>query len=344
MFKSFIFILLASALANANEKQYIDIHAHVACYGYQSDCYVHPRVKKSYKFLYYQKIFNFTKREAKKFGDGHLFKKIHSQLDASKYVKGAVILSMDQNYSPDGVAQPDKTEFYVPNDFVYTNAKKYPTLHYGASVHPYRKDALAQLELAKERGAVLVKLLPAIHHFHADEKRMIPYYRKLNELGLPLLIHMDEEHSFTNVEANYSDPAKLKLPLSMGVRVICAHTASLGKSGGEENYERLLKLKKKYPNNLFADISALTVAQTRKGHLKRAVTDSRWEGSLVYGSDYPLFHPILASPYFYIFDLGIKKTVELIKTKNPWDRDILLKKSLGAKENIFKRSASILNL
>lgn len=341
-----VFLLsIFTIVAHANpEKTVIDVHAHVACYGYQSDCYINPRVKDSYKFVYYQKLFNFTEKEAKKYGDSHLFYKINRMIKKSKYVKHVVILAMDNVYAEGGEAKPGITEFYVPNDFVAKNAQKYDGILFGASVHPFRKDALAELERVKSEGAVLVKLLPAIHHFHANDKRLIPYYKKLRELRLPLLIHMDDEHSFTSVIGDYGDPLKLELPLSLGVTVIGAHTSSLGKTKGQLNYERLLQMKAKYPNNLYADISALLVAQTRKGHLKRAVSDKRWHGGLLYGSDYPLVHPMLSSPYYYIFDIGLFKTIELIKIKNPWDRDIQLKKYLGAHESIFQRTAKVLNI
>jgi len=50
----------------------------------------------------------------------------------------------------------------VPNEFVAEMAARHTNLLFGASVNPYRRDALARLEWAKAHGAVLGNGSPPI--------------------------------------------------------------------------------------------------------------------------------------------------------------------------------------
>lgn len=326
--------LSAQGLTKSSQKTVIDHHVHVACFGYQSDCYLSSKVQDNWRFWFYQKIFDFWVDEAKKHGDGFIFDKLSAKVKASKYVKEAVVLALDEVYSIKGERQKDKTEFYVPNDFVYKNTQRLPNLAFAASVHPYRKDALAELERVKKMNARYIKLLPAIQRFFINDPSLVPYYKKLVELKLPLLIHVDDENSFSQESKQYSEPAHLELPLSLGVDVIAAHAGSHGERNGKSTREIVVELAKKYPN-LLADISALTIFATRKGHIKQVA--KVWQPErLLYGSDYPLSTPLLTSPWFYVFDIGFSKAWEISRISNLWDMDIELKLALGMPKEVLK--------
>jgi len=58
------------------------------------------------------------------------------------------------------------------------------------------------------------------------DPRLIPFYKKLVELKLPLLSHTGKEKSFSRSDEEWGDPEKLRLPLSLGVTVVAAHIAS----------------------------------------------------------------------------------------------------------------------
>src|SRR5438128_1118565 len=62
------------------------------------------------------------------------------QLDA------AAVLAFDAVHTPDGQLDPVNTHFHVQNDYVARLAKQHPKVLFGASIHPYRKDASAELE------------------------------------------------------------------------------------------------------------------------------------------------------------------------------------------------------
>ncbi|MCB0420526.1 MAG: amidohydrolase family protein [Bdellovibrionales bacterium] len=319
-----------------NEKSVIDHHLHVACFGYQSKCYLGSRARENWRFWFYQKIFDFSESEAKRHGDGYIFDKLAARIKKSKYLKKAVVLAMDQVYTKEGVVDKDHTEFYVPNEFVAEHARRLPEFEFAASVHPYRPDALEALVTAREMGAVYVKLLPAIQRFFINDSSLKDYYHKLVELDLPLLIHVDDESSFSQESQQFSEPAHLEFPLSLGVTVIVAHAASNGERDGRPTREIVLELAKRYPQ-LIADVSALTIFTTRKGHLQQIVNS--WSADrLFYGSDFPLTTNLLSSPWYYLFTLGFQKTWEIAQISNLWDRDIALKRALGLPVTVFHQS------
>ncbi len=322
-------------------KKYIDSHAHIASFGYESDCYVSEKMKESYKFYGYQYLFGLSEKKAMQKGDAYLFDVLNEQIIDSEWVKQIVLLAMDQVYNKKGEVQKDKTEFYIPNDYIAKNIKKYSTFLLGASVHPFRKDALKALEKVKLQGAVLVKLLPAIQKFQPDDPQIKDYYLKLKELDLPLLIHVDDEKAFSKSHVQYTDPSTLEFPLKLGVTVICAHAASMGHKNEKNNFQTFLTLAKKY-KNLYADISGLMIKKTRFGHLKKVLADKELHSRLIYGSDFPLSSQIMSSPFYYREELGFFNALGMTLTSNTWDRNIELKKAMGTPESIFLNTEKLL--
>ena len=158
-------------------------------------------------------------------------------------------------------------------------------------------------------------------------------------LNLPLLSHTGRERSFSRATAECGDPEKLRLPLSLGVTVIAAHIAASEQYHGEPGPARLARLMREYPR-LYADISALTQIN-RAGALKTALTQPEFSGRLLYGSDFPLINTSLVSPW-YSSRLSFRKKWSLWRTRNPWDRDVLLKHELGLDQGTFARPAELL--
>lgn len=372
-----IFVMMLGSVLSAVEfaqagsfpfrKNIIDVHAHVACFGYQSECFISDRMKSKWqglKFATYKKIFGIREEVLKREGDAYLFRLFDHRIRRSRYVRSAVFLSFDWVYSLDGKRQKKKSEIYVPNDFVAAAAKKYETILYAASVHPYRKDALEELERVKKQGAVFVKLIPSIQLFDPAHPKVIPYYRKLVELNLPLLIHLDDEGSFSHQAEQYSGPHKIERALQLGVQVIAAHVASKGHSHVSEefqeahmhshpgqqnsvelsNFEQLTLLARRYPN-LYADISALPAFGSRMSHLKKVLAEPVWEGRLLYGSDFPLDHKIFTSMNYFpglVFSPYYRKLLRASREGNRWDYNVLLKKALGAPDEIFELPSILL--
>jgi hypothetical protein len=315
----------------------VDMHCHIAGIGAGgSGCFVSPQMLDNWRFKIYLHSFGVSKKELMKKGDGLVGDRISALLAQSRYVSKAVVLALDGVVDAAGNLDTNRTVVYVPDEFVAAVCAQHTNLLFGASVNPYRPDALARLEWAKAHGAVLVKWIPPIMAIHPDDPKLIPFYKKMVELGLPLLSHTGDEDSFSRADNELGDPDKLRLPLSLGVTVVAAHIASSGKYHGERGPDRLARMMHDYPN-LFTDISALTNVN-KPGALKEALTKPEFSGRLLYGTDYPLINTALESPW-YSFRLSFGQKLQISRTKNPWDRDVLTKHYLGVPAETFARPA-----
>jgi len=317
----------------------VDMHCHVAGIGAGgSGCFVSPRISNSWKFKVYLHSFWVSREELTEKGDQLVADRISESLFKSKYVSKAVLLALDGVVRADGNMDTNATEVYVPDKFVAQMAATHSNLLFGASVNPYRSDALERLEWAKAHGAVLVKWIPPVMEIDPGDKRLIPFYKKMIELNLPLLSHTGREKSFSKSVEEFGDPEKLRLPLSLGVTVVAAHIASSQSYNGEHGPDRLARLMREYPN-LYSDVSALTLID-KPGSLKEALTKPEFEGRLVYGTDFPLINTALESPW-YSFRLNLSQKLTLSQTLNPWDRDVFKKQALGVPAKIFSQSAQM---
>jgi uncharacterized protein len=210
------------------------------------------------------------------------------------------LLAFDKNYNRDGTPNLAKTEFFVPNDYVFKLAEKHPDCFAPViSVNPYRLDALAELESGAKRGARLVKWLPNAMGIDPADELCDPFYQKMKELNLVLLSHGGEEKAVEAEEdQKLGNPLLLRRPLDHGVKVIVAHCAGLGDNEDLEdpqrkrrpNFDLFLRLmdEKRYEGLLFADISAMTQYNRAGRPLLTILQREDLHERLVNGSDYPL--------------------------------------------------------
>lgn len=321
----------------------IDIHCHAAGIGAGgSGCFVSAALRSSWRYRVYLKAFGVRERDLEAMGDGLIIRRISERLSRSRHVDAAVILAMDGVVGADGQLDRKATEVYIPNEFVARETLQYPNLLFGASVNPYRNDALSRLDQVAGDGAVLLKWLPSIQQIDPADERLIPFFLRMKALGLPLLTHTGNEESFTWARNELADPERLRLPLSLGVTVIAAHAASNGSNGGERNFTRFLRLSQEFPN-LYADISALTQAN-RIGHLHRVLRHRELHDRLLYGTDMPLLTTGITSPWFHAHLVSPVNLVRVLKNRNPWDRDVDLKRAMGVSAATFNRAAGLLRL
>jgi uncharacterized protein len=290
-------------------------------------------MRKIWKYRIYLSSFGVTEKELEYEGDALVLRRLSETLAGSCLVSRAVILAMDCVIADNGEPDHGRTEMYVPNEFAAAEVRRYPNLLFGASINPHRRDALELVDKAVADGAVLIKWLPAIQLVDPADKRLLPFYRRLAETGLPLLTHTGAENSFARSCDVLGDPERLRLPLMEGVTVIAAHAASNGRNSGERNFDRFLRLAASFPN-LYADISALTQAN-RLGQLERLMRHGELHSRLLYGTDMPLINSVITSPWFHVFKIGPRRMSEIVAEKNPWDRDVALKRALGVTTEIF---------
>ncbi|MET0355289.1 MAG: amidohydrolase family protein [Cellvibrio sp.] len=315
-------------------KHIIDFHAHVAGLGYgNSGCFINDEMRNNFRFRFYLMAMGTSLEELEREGDQVVFKKISEAVAQSKVVNKTVILSMDGVIDEQGELDKTKTQIYVPNEYVREQTQRYPNLLYAASINPYRKDAIERLEQAKAQGAVLIKWIPSIMYIDPADPAIIPFYKKMIELNIPLLTHTGMEKSFSHAKDELADPHRLQLPLSLGVNVIAAHIATTGESDGEENFERILPMFKEYPN-LYGDISSLTQIN-KLGYVEKVLAHHELEGRLIYGTDWPLqFFPLI-SPWYHLDQITISEALTISSIKNQWDRDVALKIGMGLDKKVF---------
>jgi uncharacterized protein len=317
----------------------VDMHCHVAGIGAGgSGCFVSAGLRNNWRFDVYLRSFGVSRKEMLEKGDSIVADRISESLAKSKLASKAVVLALDGVIDANGQLDTNRTEVYVPDEFVARIVARHTNLLFGASVNPYRPDALDRLEWAKSHGAVLVKWIPPIMEINPDDHKLIPFYKKMAALNLPLLCHTGKEGSFSRADAAFGDPDKLRLPLSLGVTVIAAHISAGAEYRGERGPDRLARLMREYPN-LYTDISALTQIN-RPGALKEALTKPEFSGRLLYGTDFPLINTLLVSPW-YSMRLSLREKISIWRTENPWDKDILMKHDLGVPADAFARPAKI---
>ena len=269
--------------------------------------------------------------------------RIAEQVAASELDR-AVVLAFDRVYAPDGEPMDAHTRYYVPNGYVASAVRTHPDqLLFGASVHPFRKDALEALTRVKARGAVLVKLLPNSHAFDPADDRLGPYYRALAELRLPLLLHGGYEHTIKVQQQQFGNPERFRPALDAGVTLIVAHAGSAGRFHCRETFGAFLKLLETYPN-CYGDTSALAnywrsqyISKLQNPDLLERRYGVRLENPfdrLVHGSDFPI--PV--SPWAF----GPSRAGQLKKLPeaagNPLQKDICLKRLAGIPDSCLTRA------
>ena len=268
-----------------------------------------------------------------------------------------LLLAMDYFHDALGNRIPERTVFYVPNDYAAEVAAQHPErFEWAASVHPYRPDCLEALAWAKHHGAQAVKWIPSAMNIDPAARRCTPFYDALKRLNLPLISHGGYEHPLLgsgSLEV-LNNPLALRRPLERGVRVIVAHCASTGAAIDTDQgtsgpkvecfslFSRMME-EPQFVGLLFGDISALTES-SRVGPVLRSVLErSHWHSRLLNGSDYPLpgYIPevsINRLVEYKFIPKAIGKVLSEIREYDPLLFDFVLKRHVGASDKRFPAS------
>ena len=210
------------------------------------------------------------------------------------------LLAFDKHYRRDASVNLEKTEFYVPNEYVFKLAEQQPDMFVpNISVNPYRPDAIAELEKWGRRGARVVKWLPNAMGIDPSDPQCDPFYLKMKQLGLILLSHGGEEKAVEAEEdQKLGNPLLLRRALEHGVKVIVAHCAGLGTNEDldskdrkqVDNFDLFMRLmdEKRYEGLVFGEISAMTQFNRLGKPLTTILAREDLHERLVNGSDYPL--------------------------------------------------------
>ena len=296
--------LIKRAFDDIDPPRLIDHHVHVAGLGTNgSRAFVHAKMR-TWKHPFHRLKFKVYMSSAgvddEHRADDQLVQRLADLVNGIPNHGKHRLLAFDKNYRPDGSVNLEKTEFYVPNEYVFKLAQKHSDLFVpNISVNPYRPDALAELEKWAKLGARVVKWLPNAMGIDPSDPRCDPFYAKMKELGLILLSHGGEEKAVEAEEdQKLGNPLLLRRPLDHGVKVIVAHCAGLGTNEDLDspdraqvsNFDLFLRLMddKRYEGLVFGEISAMTQFNRAGKPLTTILARDDLHERLVNGSDYPL--------------------------------------------------------
>jgi len=257
-------------------------------------------------------------------------------LDAAPELDAAVVLAFDAVYTRDGVRDHGATHFWVTNDYVASLAARHPKIRFGASIHPYRPDAIAELERCVRAGAVLCKWLPITQLIDPADPRCFPMYEALAHYGLPLLSHTGWEHTLPRLDPSVAAPARLVPALERGVTVIAAHcgTARVPRHGLFVGQFRQLA---RTHERLYGDTAALNLPP-RWASYDELLGDEVVRAKLVHGSDWPI--PAYPRPWRHRWP----ETRALVAEREMLRRDLLIKRAIGFDDDYWQRAARVLRL
>jgi hypothetical protein len=304
-------------------KRHTDVHCHVAALPTKENgCLLSKRMRNS-PLARLISVWQDLPMDDPQTANTRYLDTLSKALEGSQRVARAVVLAMDGAYDSEGRLDEKHTDFLISNDFVLDACARRPHMLPGASINPMRRDALDELERVAERGAVLIKLLPNAQVFDPAAPQHKKFWRRMGELGLPLLSHIGFEFSLIGQDQSVGEPDRLEHALGEGATVIAAHGCSRGLVLGEPHFQTMLDLAAKYPR-FFMDSSALTLPN-RFGMLLKLRGAPQLAGRLLFGTDYPL--PVFAFPSLFASEPGAYSRVQ--SAANPFDRQVLTQEALG---------------
>ncbi|MES9972195.1 MAG: amidohydrolase family protein [Candidatus Thiodiazotropha sp.] len=246
----------------------------------------------------------------------------------SAYVQKTCLFGVDARYDKQGrEIDRDKT-VCARNEDVLAVAASYPDQFIPfLSVNPRRSDALDLIDEFVQRGCRGAKFLQNYWGLDLNSEQLIPYYEKLKQHRLPLVVHIGSEYTIHSY-SSYEHVEMLDLPLGVGVTVIAAHMG-LGRFEHklrvwrnlsrrpcyfDRDYFRLLEMLTQY-QNLYADISAILVP-LRARALRHLSQQKQVHEKILFGTDYPVPFTVRHNS----FDLNSTTRRRIAQVENPFDR------------------------
>ncbi len=286
----------------------IDSHVHIAGRGdkFPNDLYWSEKFEEGIGFKGLKVLKGWT---CKKMDDRSMIDELLKQVKQFKKVDYVAVLALDNVYKVDGTycgpGIQNKGEvlstLYVSNAFVTTTLPhQNPKILPGISVHPFRNDALDELEKYKD-SAVLCKWMASAQQIDFSDpqgkQKLSKFYEKLVKIKLPLLFHTGVETSIPASKPGFdkfNNPIYIEKALDMGVTVILAHCGCsyfdilLPQDNVVQEVISLFKKRQEEKKdwNLYADISAL-FSPFRKRKILDDIFNYIPASRLIYGSDYP---------------------------------------------------------
>ncbi|MDA1264055.1 MAG: amidohydrolase family protein [Planctomycetota bacterium] len=294
--------LVERCLAGLDPALLIDHHAHLAGTGEGSDCWVNPRLRSPRHLRDWLRFQTYRSAAGMEGGDPDIVfvDNLAGLLRAEPRPPRALLLAFDYRYGLDGARIEERSEFYVPNDYVLGIRDAHPDLFLAAaSIHPYRSDAIEELERVHAAGVRVLKWLPSAQGIDMASPRCGPFFEACARLEVALLVHAGAELAVDAAEdQGLGNPLLLRHPLRAGVRVIAAHCASLGEDEDLDDpgrpltssfdlFVRLLE-EPEWEGLLYGEISTVTQRNRFPLVLAELLRRQDLHARLINGSDWPL--------------------------------------------------------
>lgn len=310
----------------------IDCHVHISAFqpGHGA---MSPRLVRSLPFRFLR--WHFSIGQLDESADAKLESLLVDQLNACDELDAAVVLAFDAVYDKQGNRDDVNTHLFIENDYVINLAKAHRKVLFGASVHPYRKDAIEELERCVKAGAALVKWLPITQGIDPSDPKCYPFYEALAHHKIPLLSHTGGETMLPNVN-KHADPTLLLPAIRRGVTVIAAHCGTRSTFSEPDYSKAFVRLALEH-ERFYGDSSALNLP-TRWHAYTPILEDERVRSKIIHGSDWPIIpvpHPVR---------LGVGRMFDLLDEPNWFRRDILIKRAIGLTDTDLARGGSVLRL
>lgn len=313
----------------------LDVHVHAMGVGAGgTGCWMHDEMKSSIQT--WAGLWNLRLSLEQPDLDQAYIAYLRSRIQRAKFLKQVIVLAQDFTHDERGERDQARTPFYTPNDYIARLAQEHPEFLFGASIHPYRRDALDELDRVAALGAVVVKWIPNVQAIRLTDERCRAFYKRMAEHKIALLPHVGDEQAMFVAGQEYGDPRGLVTALEQGVTVIAAHVASLGERERLRNFDTLAEMMREWPN-LYADTSALTLFTRWRVLLELAERGDLHE-KLVHGSDFPL--PPASTLFFGRIPAG--RWWNAWKRENIFRRDFEVKRALGLPDAIYARGYQVL--
>lgn len=313
----------------------IDCHVHLAGTGTDdSGCWVSPAFTRRMTY----KLLRLRHRPADMaHADAEWASELAERVRRSE-LDHAVALGFDGVYDRSGELDRSRSQMVIPPEWVFEVCRRHPELIPGPSVNPHRRDALEALEACIEGGATLIKWLPATQGIDPADRSVGPFYRRLAETGIPILVHSGgSENTFAEVSPDLKDLRRILYPLEEGVRMIVAHTgAPVTYAPDPDQVPMLRRMLERFPH-LWVDNSGIS-NPSRFPHLPRFARDAQLVERTLHGSDFP----VPSNSFYYRRQLGARGVVALERIRNRLQRDIEIKRALGYPDTVLTRASSVL--
>lgn len=314
-----------------------DFHVHLFGVGDgETGCFISKKQREHWTYWFFLRLLGLQEGQM----DQDYLRELVHQLRSSSSKK-AVLLSQDGRYDAEGHLNREATNFYVPNEYLFRVVAEHPDLFIPCvSINPKRRDAIEELDRCAAEGARVLKIHPPTQDVDPSEERFRPFYRRIADHAILLMVHTGSEHASEITDHTLTDPARLLPALEEGCTVIAAHTGMgsfLDKEVFREDFFlNLVELIDRFPN-LYCD-TAVLASMFRWRNLPRILEERAVLERLIYASDWPFTSNALV----FWNHLTPIQLLSLCAETNLFERDYQIKRSLGLPTEVFERGAQLI--